>query len=137
MQLYPIRLSPDDDLKQGLLAAARSHQLHAGFVVTGMGSLKQACIRFANQPEPVTLADYFEIVMLSGLVSLHGLHLHLAIADRTGQLLGGHLCSGCQIYTTAEIVLGNSPHHKFLRSPDAQTGFYELDIRQSHEGCDR
>jgi bifunctional UDP-N-acetylglucosamine pyrophosphorylase/glucosamine-1-phosphate N-acetyltransferase len=130
MQLYPIRLNPNDDLKQGLLAAARSHHLQAGFVVTGMGSLQQACIRFAHQPEPVTLADYFEIVMLSGLVSRHGLHLHMAIADRTGRMLGGHVCSGCQIYTTAEVVLGNSPHHEFLRSPDVQTGFNELEIRQ-------
>ena len=129
MQLYPIRLSPNDDLKQGLLDAAQRYQLEAGFVLTGMGSLKQVCIRYANQPEPSMLTDYFEIVMLSGLVSRHGLHLHMAISDRTGRLLGGHVCTGCQIYTTAEIVLGNSPKHEFLRSPDAQTGFYELEIR--------
>jgi len=69
-------------------------------------------------------------VALNGTLSMHGSHLHLAIADKTGRMLGGHLTEGCIIYTTAEIVIGESPHLTFVRTPDAQTGFLELEIRE-------
>ncbi|MBK7450147.1 MAG: DUF296 domain-containing protein [Anaerolineales bacterium] len=32
-------------------------------------------------------------------------HIHVAISDGDGVTIGGHLVSGCKIYTTAEIVL--------------------------------
>jgi predicted DNA-binding protein with PD1-like motif len=38
-------------------------------------------------------------------VSIHGSHIHAAISDGDGITIGGHLVSGCKIYTTAEIVI--------------------------------
>ena len=48
---------------------------------------------------------HFEIVSMTGTVSIHGSHLHIAISDGDGVTVGGHLVSGCKIYTTAEIVI--------------------------------
>jgi predicted DNA-binding protein with PD1-like motif len=42
---------------------------------------------------------------MTGTVSINGSHIHVAIADSDGVTTGGHLVSGCKIYTTAEIVL--------------------------------
>ena len=42
---------------------------------------------------------------MTGTVSIHGSHIHVAISDGDGVTIGGHLVSGCKIYTTAEIVI--------------------------------
>ena len=47
----------------------------------------------------------FEIVSVTGTVSIHGSHIHVSISDEDGKTIGGHLVSGCKIYTTVEIVL--------------------------------
>jgi predicted DNA-binding protein with PD1-like motif len=36
---------------------------------------------------------------------MSGSHIHISISDENGATIGGHLVSGCRIYTTAEIVL--------------------------------
>ncbi|MBW4695595.1 MAG: DNA-binding protein [Lyngbya sp. HA4199-MV5] len=130
MNIFALRLKPGQDLKQGLAAFVAAKQIRAGFILSAIGSLRTAAIRFANQPTSEILHEKFEIVALNGTLSIHGIHLHLAIADKTGRMLGGHLTEGCIIYTTAEIVIGESPNLAFVRTPDAQTGFLELDIRE-------
>ncbi|MCY7324455.1 MAG: DUF296 domain-containing protein, partial [Phormidesmis sp. CAN_BIN36] len=71
----------------------------------------------------------FEILSLNGTLSVNGLHLHIAIADSVGNTIGGHLDNDSIIYTTAEIAIGASEDLIFLRSPDPQTGFLELEIQ--------
>ena len=114
----------------GLAEFVATNHIQAGFILSAIGSLQTASLRFANQPTSEVLDGKFEIVALNGTLSVHGSHLHLAIADETGRMLGGHLTEGCIIYTTAEIVIGESPNLTFLRSPDVQTGFLELDIKK-------
>jgi predicted DNA-binding protein with PD1-like motif len=43
-------------------------------------------------------------------------------------LTGGHLMGGSIIYTTAEIILGESKKHRFTREKDMETGYHELRI---------
>lgn len=47
----------------------------------------------------------FEIVSLTGTLSAGCHHLHVAMADSTGAVFGGHLLPGCVVRTTVEIVL--------------------------------
>jgi uncharacterized protein len=129
MNVFALRLKPEQDLKQGLAEFVAANQIQAGFILSAIGSLQTAAIRCANQPTSEVFHEKFEIVALNGTLSIHGSHVHLAIANKTGRMLGGHLMEGCIIYTTAEIVIGESPSLMFVRSPDAQTGFLELDIR--------
>ncbi|MCS6811994.1 MAG: DNA-binding protein [Cyanobacteria bacterium] len=128
---HALRLNPGDDLRQSLLTIAVNQSIHAGFILSAIGSLTQAAIRYADQPTPTILPGRFEILALSGLFSQHGIHLHMAIADHTGRTIGGHVCDGCLIYTTAEIVYGECQGIVFDRQFDPQTGFIELAIHHN------
>lgn len=128
MNILPIRLKPNQDLKHSLKDVATLHQIQAGFIVTTVGSLRQAALRFAGQTESQYFSQPFEIISLVGTVSIFGLHLHIALADAEGNVIGGHVQPGCIIYTTAEIVIGVSSEYQFNRCLDAETGYLELEI---------
>ncbi len=128
MKIFALRLKPNQDLKQSLKDFVALNQIKSGFILTTVGSLKQAKIRFADQSNGKYFHDKFEILSLVGTLSTSGIHLHIAISDRDGQTIGGHLEDGCIIYTTAEIVIGASEEFTFLRTIDEQTGFKELEI---------
>ena len=137
MRVLALRLNPGEDLRQSLKEFAIAHQLQAGWILSAIGSLSQAAIRFADQPESKRLSGRFELLSLSGMLSVEGLHLHGAIADSTGQVIGGHIDQGCIIYTTAEIAIGTSDNLIFSRTFDPQTGFLELEIREQSSENDR
>jgi predicted DNA-binding protein with PD1-like motif len=129
MKILEIRLKPDEDLKHSLKGFVEENNIEAGFILTAVGSLKQASIRFANRDESQVFVEKFEIVSLVGTLSIHGSHLHLCLSDQDGKTIGGHLLDGCIIYTTAEIVIGISEDFIFLRNVDEITGYQELDIQ--------
>lgn len=131
MKILPHRLKPNRDLRQSLKEFAQIQNIEAGFILTAIGSLKQAAIRFADREEITILHDKFEIISLNGTVANTGVHLHIAISDRHGNTTGGHLVDGCIIYTTAEIVIGVSKEFRFIRTVDAETGYLELEIDSS------
>lgn len=128
MKVFALRLKPDQDLRQSLKTEAKEQNIKAGFILTAIGSLKQATIRFANQSVSTVLNDKFEIISLNGTLATTGIHLHIAIADKEGKIIAGHLDDGCIIYTTAEIVIGASEEFSFIRTIDKQTGYKELEI---------
>ena len=128
MKVFALRLKPNQDLKESLKNFVVEQDIKAGFVLTAIGSLKQATLRFANQNISTVLTDKFEIISLNGTLAIEGIHLHIAIADQSGKTLGGHLDNGCIIYTTAEIVIGTSNEFNFIRTIDQQTGYKELEI---------
>lgn len=123
-----LRLSPQQDLKAELDALAQMQNLEAACVLTCVGSLTKAVLRLAGQEEATVYEGKFEIVSLVGMLSWHGSHCHMAIADSTGRTIGGHLMKGCSIYTTAEIVVGILPNLSFQREFDPATGYRELTI---------
>jgi len=127
---YCLRLSPGDDLKHSLQTFTQAQAIAAGCILTTVGSLQQASLRYAGQESATKFTGRFEIVSLVGTLSLSGLHLHLAIADENGQTLGGHVMPGCLIYTTAEIVVGALSGLEFQRLVDDQTGYRELAIAE-------
>lgn len=128
MKVFALRLKPNQDLRLSLKSFSQENNIKAGFILTAIGSLKQATIRFANQEVSTVLNDKFEIISLNGTVANTGVHLHIAIADRTGKTIGGHLDNGCVIYTTAEIVIGVSEELRFMRTLDQETGCPELEV---------
>ena len=52
----------------------------------------------------------------------------MAVADSSGTVIGGHLCAGSLVRTTAELVIGLLPEWRFSREPDPATGHPELQI---------
>lgn len=103
-------------------------KIEAACILTCVGSLTHAVLRFANQDSPETLTGHFEIVSLTGVLSRHGSHCHIAVSDKNGTTFGAHLMAGCKIYTTAEIVICPVSGYSFRRTFDPGTGFPELDI---------
>jgi predicted DNA-binding protein with PD1-like motif len=91
MKIFALRLKPNQDLKESLKNFVTSNNIEAGFILTTVGSLKQATLRFANQNDSKVLQDKFEIVSLVGTLSTHGIHLHISISDKDGKTIGGHL----------------------------------------------
>ncbi|MBD2112003.1 MULTISPECIES: PPC domain-containing DNA-binding protein [Cyanophyceae] len=126
MQTHCLRFTPGQDLKQELQAFAQAQALEAGIILTALGSLTQASLRFAAAPEATIIASPLELISLSGTLSRHGMHLHGAVADAQGQVYGGHIMPGCLIRTTAEIAIANLPHLRLHRQPDPVTGYLEL-----------
>lgn len=131
---WVLRLSPGEDLKERLQAFVQAQAIAAGGIITTVGSLQQASLRFAGAEQSTVLRDRFEIVSLVGTLSPQGLHLHMAISDRQGRTLGGHVMPGCIIYTTAEIIVGALPGLVFQRAFDPQTGYRELTIQSPSSG---
>jgi uncharacterized protein len=129
MQTLPLRLMPGDDLRITLEAIARDRGMHAAFVLQGIGSLSVATIRYAGIDKPAGLHGDFEILTLAGSLASSGAHLHIAVSDASGRVIGGHVAAGCVVRTTAEILLGVLPDFHFSRETDPQTGFAELVVR--------
>lgn len=127
MHAIPIRLLPGDDLKQRLDKLAWDKSWRAACVVTCVGSLSVANIRFANQADITKIDGPLEIVSLGGTVaSFGGSHLHICVSDSKGQVFGGHLKDGSLIRTTAEVIIGVLENFAFHRELDPKTGFPEL-----------
>ena len=122
------RLGPGQDILRELELMAEKHGIEAACVLTCVGSLTKACLRFANRREATVMDGHFEIVSLTGVLSRHGSHFHIAIADGQGSTFGAHLLPGSAVYTTAEIVLGVFSDLRFMRTFDPPTGFPEVDI---------
>lgn len=105
MKPYTFRLKPAQDLFDSIEEFVEQNNIEAGCILSSVGSLTHATLRLANRSYYNDYEGHFEIVSMTGTVSIHGSHLHIAISDGDGVTIGGHLVSGCKIYTTAEIVL--------------------------------
>ncbi|MGF6274627.1 putative DNA-binding protein with PD1-like motif [Massilia sp. UYP11] len=130
MQLLPIRLRPRQDLREALAAILSEHGVGAAFVLSGIGSLSEARIRYAGAGEAGLLRGDLEILTLSGSIAPDGVHLHMTVSDAQGKVIGGHVAPGCTVRTTAEILLALLPDYRFSRAPDPQSGWDELVVRR-------
>jgi predicted DNA-binding protein with PD1-like motif len=127
---YVFRLKPGQDLSDGISNFVKEHNVQAGWISTCVGSLTDFTIRFANQNESSQGSGHFEIVSMTGTVSVNGSHVHISISDSTGKTIGGHLMPGCKIYTTAEIVIQQNDDLIFTREEDGTTPWKELQIKK-------
>jgi len=105
MRALTFRLKPGQDLFDSIEEVVKEDKIEAGCVLSSVGSLTHAILRLANRETYNEYQGHFEIVSMTGTVSIHGSHIHVAISNGDGVTQGGHLVSGCKIYTTAEIVL--------------------------------
>jgi predicted DNA-binding protein with PD1-like motif len=134
MKVVPLRLQPGDDLRRALEAWMAEQQEQAGCVLSVVGSLSVAQLRFAGATEATVIRGDLEILSLAGTLSPDGAHLHLAVADSRGAVIGGHLGAGSQVRTTAELVIGLLPEWRFRRELDPATGYSELRISPQAPG---
>lgn len=100
-------------------------------MISGIGSLSEAQLRFAGEASPRHIVADLEVLTLAGSVSVAGAHLHAALSNAEGAVIGGHVALGCRVRTTAEVLLVLLDDWAFDREPDASTGFLELVIREA------
>lgn len=130
MENYTFRLTPGQDLLDSIDAFVMKNHIEAGCILSGVGSLMHVVLRFANRKVYNEFEGYFEIVSITGTVSTHGSHLHIAISDGDGVTIGGHLVPGCKIYTTAEIVIAAFPDLVYKREHAEDSGYDELQVHK-------
>ncbi len=129
MKVVPLRLQPGADLRGALDAWMVDQEEQAGCLISAVGSLSVAQLRLAGKKEATVIRGDLEILSLCGTLSRDGAHLHIAVANSTGSVTGGHLCAGSLVRTTAELVIGLLPDWRFRRELDPATGYAELEIK--------
>ncbi|MFZ1689370.1 MAG: PPC domain-containing DNA-binding protein [Flavobacteriales bacterium] len=128
-RMHVLRLQPGEDVRLTLDTWVKENSTEAAGIVSAVGSLTHAHIRYANRADGIMTTGDLEVCSLSGTLSRHGMHLHLSVADRDGQMLGGHMLEGCLVRTTLELVIQEVAEVRMLRSKDERTTFDELDPR--------
>ena len=130
MKVHVLRLAPGDDLRAALETTfaelAREHGIAAACIVSAVGSLSCAVLRYAARSDSSEMDGPLELLMLTGTLSPDGAHLHASVADDRGVVKGGHLMPGCIVRTTVEVVIALLPGWEFRRELDQATGFREL-----------
>ncbi|MEP7127536.1 MAG: PPC domain-containing DNA-binding protein [Chitinophagales bacterium] len=129
MEVKAFRLQPNEDIKKWLDSWSKEQQVNAACILACVGSLQCLSVRYAGREDITFLKEKFEIISLVGTLSKHGSHLHIAVADENGKVIGGHLKEGSLVNTTAEIVVGVLSGFEFQRNWDDATGFKELTIQ--------
>jgi len=137
MQVHILRLSPGDDLRGALESAfaglANTHGIAAACIVSAVGSLSHAVLRYADKPGGSEISGPLELLMLSGTLSPDGAHLHGSVSDSQGQVRGGHVLPGCIVRTAAEVVIALLPGWEFRRELDEATGVRELHAQRMRD----
>ena len=121
-----IRLHRGEDLMLSIKALCREKQIAAGVVLSTVGCISQGRIRDASGVTIRDIVDHCEIVSLNGTVSETRCHLHIALSKEDLSTIGGHLCPGCIINTTCELVIAQLPGVRYGVEEDPETGYDEL-----------
>ena len=126
MEYHCLRLRRGDDLLLSIRAIAEKEQIQAGVILSAVGCISRGRIRDASGVTIREIPDHCEIVSLMGTVSARRCHLHIALSKEDLSTIGGHLCPGCIINTTCELVIGELPGVSIDAEFDSETGYDEL-----------
>ena len=130
LNVHCVRLRRGDDLLLSIRALAEEKHIHAGIILSAVGCISKGRIRDASGVTIRTIDDHCEIVSLNGTVSCNRCHLHIALSKEDLSTIGGHLCPGCVINTTCELVIAELPGVRIDVEEDAETGYDELIFRE-------
>ena len=126
MTCHCVRLHRGDDLLLSIRELARQKNITAGVVLSAVGCISEGRVRDASGVTVRDIPDHCEIVSLNGTVSAQRCHLHIALSREDLATIGGHLCVGCIVNTTCELVIADLPGVSFGVENDPETGYDEL-----------
>ena len=130
LRCHSLRLHRGDDLLLSIRELARQADIQAGVVLSAVGCISQGRVRDASGVNIRSIPEECEIVSLNGTVSRQRCHLHIALSREDLTTLGGHLCPGCLVNTTCELVIAELPGQRFGVEQDPETGYDELIFRE-------
>ena len=125
LKVHCIRLHRGDDLMLSIKALCAEKHIKAGVVLSAVGCISEGRLRDASGVNIQNLTEHCEIVSLNGTVSETRCHLHIALSKEDLSTVGGHLCSGCIINTTCELVIAELPGIAYGVEFDSETGYDE------------
>lgn len=126
MKYHCLRLHRGDDLLESIRALAKDSHIRAGVVLSSVGCISRGRVRDASGVTIREIEEHCEILSVNGTVSEKRCHLHIALSREDLSCLGGHLCPGCIINTTCELVIGELPGVEIDVEFDSETGYDEL-----------
>ena len=126
MTLHSLRLRRGTALMRAIKDLCREKHIAAGVVLSAVGCISRGRIRDASGVTIREISDHCEIVSLNGTVSENRCHLHIALSKEDLTTIGGHLCEGCIINTTCELVVAELPGTAIEKEFDQETGYDEL-----------
>ena len=130
MKFHCVRLRRGQDLMLSIKELCREKNIAAGVVLSAVGCISEGRVRDASGVTIRQIEEHCEIVSLNGTVSAARCHLHIALSKEDLSTIGGHLCPGCIINTTCELVIGELPGIRYGVEQDAETGYDELIFRE-------
>lgn len=131
MIFHCLRLHCGEDLMLAIQKVCEEKEIDAGVVLSAVGCISEGRVRDASGVTIRQITEDCEIVSLNGTVSRQRCHLHIALSKEDMSTIGGHLCTGCIINTTCELIIGQIPNVCYGVEQDAQTGYDEIVFSQS------
>ena len=122
------RLKPGQDLREEIEKLVEENDIKAGVVLSVVGGLSNANFRMGDGKTVKSWSEPLEIVSGTGTLSLDNCHIHISASRLDGSVVGGHLTPGCIIKETTEVVLLIFEDIKYVRKPDENTGYDELEV---------
>lgn len=127
--LHCTRLHRGDDLLLSIEELCKAKNIKSGAVISAVGCISKGKIRDASGVTIRNISEDCEIVSLMGTVSAKRCHLHISLSKEDLSTIGGHLCEGCIINTTCELVIADFPDIEIDVEDDPETGYDELIFR--------
>ena len=121
-----IRLHRGEDLLCSIKELCDEKKIKSGAIISAVGCISKGKIRDASGVTIRDISEDCEIVSLMGTVSAKRCHLHISLSKEDLSTIGGHLCEGCIINTTCELVISEFPDIIIDVEDDPETGYDEL-----------
>ncbi len=119
--IYCIRMLHGEDFLAQLNEIAEKQDLKNAIIINGVGMLKGAKIGYYRDGtyQIKTISDPAELVSTNGnmYINPEGMpewHIHVALAEKSHNMVGGHLLGG-MVWNTAEIFIQTIRNAKFIK----------------------
>lgn len=126
---YLLRLMPGEELLETLTQFCKDKNISGGTVV-GIGGTTDAILCYFNQKtkkyeETPYAGRLYEVVNLTGNISIEKIHIHVTIADNNNQALAGH-CGKLVADPALEVSI--TPFKETHRVENKASGLMLLDL---------
>lgn len=129
MRQVSVRLRPGQDLRLEIEKVASREKLQAGCVVSLVGNVSHVVLRMADGKTVKEWDGSYEIVSATGTISPEESHIHIAVSDQEGRVIGGHLKKGSIVGVTCELVPLAFDDVVYGREYEASTGYDMLVVK--------
>jgi hypothetical protein len=128
--IIALKLDDGEDLMESLRSAILRFNITSGFIVMGVGMLRDAEIGYftGSGYSKKRLEEPHELVSLQGSISTKGetvIHLHCSLANHEHEIVGGHLF-GATACVLNEILIRKTDDILLSRKLNQATGLKEL-----------